>query len=41
MLTVAGYSRAHPAQFGMDDFTSSVACREMASAECVTWSVAC
>ena len=28
MVTVAGYARAHPAQFGMDDFTSSVACRE-------------
>jgi hypothetical protein len=37
MVTVAGYARAHPAQFGMDDFTSSIACREMAAAECVSW----
>jgi hypothetical protein len=37
LVTQIGYSNAHPAQFGMDSFTSSVACREMAAASCVTW----
>ena len=37
MVTQIGYSRAHPAALGMTDFTSSIACREMAAAECVYW----
>ena len=37
MITQFGYSQAYPAQMGMDDFTSSIACREMAAAECVYW----
>jgi len=36
MVTMA-YSEVYPEQFGMDDFTTSVACREMAAAQCVTW----
>ena len=32
-----GYGRAHPAQFSTQDFTTSVACREMSAAECVSW----
>eukprot|EP00947_MAST-08B_sp_MAST-8B-sp1_P002369 g2369.t1 len=32
-----GFGRAYPAQFSTQDFTTSVACREMSAAECVTW----
>jgi len=37
MITEYGYSRVHPAAMGMLDFTSSIACRTMAAASCVTW----
>jgi hypothetical protein len=37
MITQYGYSQAYPAQMGMNDFTSSIVCREMAAAECVYW----
>ena len=37
MVTQSGYSVAHPAELGMDDFVSSIACREMAAASCVHW----
>ena len=36
MITEHGYSKAYPEALGMTDFTS-IACREMAAAECVHW----
>ena len=37
MVSEVGYARVYPEQFGFDDFNSSVACRAMAAASCVTW----
>ena len=37
MMTEFGWGPAYPDLFGSEDFTSSLMCREMASAECVNW----
>jgi len=37
MITTYGYGAVYPQQFGMFDFTSSVACREMSAQQCVNW----